>query len=99
MCDHLSISLSLSVSIDHQVFTGNQEADETKRNTFFPPVVGRFIRLHPIQWYNKATVRMEFYGCELDGKMLLCVHEKFQILYISAFLYVDLHLLKYFSKM
>ncbi|XP_040003907.1 coagulation factor V isoform X2 [Xiphias gladius] len=50
-----------------KVFTGNQEAYETKTNTFFPPVVGRFIRLHPITWHNKATVRMEFYGCELDG--------------------------------
>ncbi|KAK2840349.1 hypothetical protein Q5P01_014089 [Channa striata] len=50
-----------------KVFTGNQEAYETKRNTFFPPMIGRFIRLHPINWYNKATLRMEFYGCELDG--------------------------------
>ncbi|XP_070832599.1 coagulation factor V [Chaetodon trifascialis] len=50
-----------------KVFTGNQEAYEAKKNTFFPPVVGRFIRLHPINWYNMATVRMEFYGCELDG--------------------------------
>lgn len=52
-----------------QVFLGNQEAYETKTNTFFPPVIGRFIRLHPISWYNKATVRMEFYGCELDGML------------------------------
>ncbi|XP_063743742.1 coagulation factor V isoform X2 [Eleginops maclovinus] len=50
-----------------KVFTGNQEAYVAKGNTFFPPVIGRFIRLHPINWYNKATVRMEFYGCELDG--------------------------------
>uniref|UniRef100_A0AAQ6IKR4 F5/8 type C domain-containing protein n=1 Tax=Anabas testudineus TaxID=64144 RepID=A0AAQ6IKR4_ANATE len=50
-----------------KVFTGNQENSDTKRNTFFPPLIGRFIRLHPINWYNKATVRMEFYGCELDG--------------------------------
>ncbi|XP_068185520.1 coagulation factor V [Antennarius striatus] len=50
-----------------KVFPGNQEAYETKTNDFFPPVVGRFIRLHPIEWYNTATVRMEFYGCELDG--------------------------------
>lgn len=66
------MSLSLSIYIlDQQVFTGNQEAYETKKNTLFPPVVGRFIRLHPIEWYKKATVRMEFYGCELDGKRLL----------------------------
>ncbi|KAK2905616.1 coagulation factor V isoform X1 [Channa argus] len=50
-----------------KVFPGNQEAYETKMNTFFPPMVGRFIRLHPINWYNKATLRMEFYGCEVDG--------------------------------
>uniref|UniRef100_A0A8C2ZZC3 ferroxidase n=1 Tax=Cyclopterus lumpus TaxID=8103 RepID=A0A8C2ZZC3_CYCLU len=48
-------------------FTGNQKAYDENRNTFFPPVIGRFIRLHPISWYSKATVRMEFYGCELDG--------------------------------
>uniref|UniRef100_A0A669DEQ5 ferroxidase n=1 Tax=Oreochromis niloticus TaxID=8128 RepID=A0A669DEQ5_ORENI len=50
-----------------KVFTGNQEAYETKTNIFFPPVIGRFIRLHPIEWYNMATVRMEYFGCELDG--------------------------------
>ncbi|XP_013885500.1 coagulation factor V [Austrofundulus limnaeus] len=50
-----------------KVFPGNKAAYETKINTFFPPVIGRFIRLHPITWYNAATVRMEFYGCELDG--------------------------------
>uniref|UniRef100_A0AAQ5ZUT6 ferroxidase n=1 Tax=Amphiprion ocellaris TaxID=80972 RepID=A0AAQ5ZUT6_AMPOC len=43
------------------------DAATTTTNTFFPPVIGRFIRLHPITWYNMATVRMEFYGCELDG--------------------------------
>ncbi|XP_055012839.1 coagulation factor V, partial [Boleophthalmus pectinirostris] len=50
-----------------KIFIGNQEAYETKTNTFFPPVIGRFIRLHPVEWYDKPTVRMEFYGCELDG--------------------------------
>lgn len=50
-----------------KVFSGNQDAYEVKTNTLFPPVIGRFIRLHPIDWYNKATVRMELYGCELDG--------------------------------
>ncbi|XP_073329346.1 coagulation factor V [Pagrus major] len=50
-----------------KVFPGNQDAYGTMKNIFSPPVVGRFIRLHPINWYNKATVRMEFYGCELDG--------------------------------
>lgn len=50
-----------------KVFPGNREAYETNINTFFPPIVGRFFRLHPIDFYGKATVRMEYYGCELDG--------------------------------
>ncbi|XP_051937688.1 coagulation factor V [Hippocampus zosterae] len=50
-----------------KVFTGNQEAYVTQTNTFSPPVIARFIRLHPVHWYNMATVRMEYYGCELDG--------------------------------
>ncbi|KAM4730956.1 coagulation factor V [Anableps anableps] len=50
-----------------KTFQGNEEAYETKQNIFFPPLIGRFIRLHPITWNNAATIRMEFYGCELDG--------------------------------
>ncbi|XP_037136671.1 coagulation factor V isoform X1 [Syngnathus acus] len=50
-----------------KVFTGNHEAYVTKTNTFSPPVIARFIRLHPLRWFNMATVRMEYYGCELDG--------------------------------
>ncbi|KAJ8004695.1 hypothetical protein DPEC_G00138980 [Dallia pectoralis] len=48
-------------------FTGNQDANQVKRNTFFPPLIGRFIRLHPLHFYNTQMVRMEYYGCELDG--------------------------------
>ncbi|XP_054915736.1 coagulation factor V [Poeciliopsis prolifica] len=50
-----------------KTFQGNEEASQTKKNIFFPPLIGRFIRLHPITWNNAATIRMEFYGCELDG--------------------------------
>ncbi|CAJ1078923.1 coagulation factor V [Xyrichtys novacula] len=50
-----------------KMFNGNRGAYEINKNTFFPPLIGRFIRLHPAKWYGKATVRMEFYGCELDG--------------------------------
>uniref|UniRef100_A0A6Q2XRZ2 F5/8 type C domain-containing protein n=1 Tax=Esox lucius TaxID=8010 RepID=A0A6Q2XRZ2_ESOLU len=48
-------------------FTGNQDANQVQRNTFFPPLIGRFIRLHPLHSYNSQMVRMEYYGCELDG--------------------------------
>ncbi|KAL2081363.1 hypothetical protein ACEWY4_023216 [Coilia grayii] len=50
-----------------KTFTGNTEAHKVQENIFFPPVVGRFIRLHPQGSYNYPTMRMEYYGCELDG--------------------------------
>ncbi|KAJ8350373.1 hypothetical protein SKAU_G00255030 [Synaphobranchus kaupii] len=50
-----------------KTFTGNQDSHEVKENTFFPPLIGRFVRLVPTQSYNRPTVRMEYYGCELDG--------------------------------
>ncbi|KAL0985594.1 hypothetical protein UPYG_G00159150 [Umbra pygmaea] len=78
---HYVVNYTISYSIDkkkwiyykgdstdfRKTFTGNQDASQVKRNTFFPPLIGRFIRLHPLHFYNSAMVRMEYYGCELDG--------------------------------
>ncbi|XP_073711368.1 coagulation factor V [Misgurnus anguillicaudatus] len=48
-------------------FKGNRDAYEVKENIFFPPLIGRYVRLHPLQSYNYPTVRLEYFGCELDG--------------------------------
>lgn len=50
-----------------QTFEGNNEAYDTKHNIFFPPLIGRYVRLHPSHSYNYPTVRLEYFGCELDG--------------------------------
>ncbi len=50
-----------------QTFEGNSEAYDTKENIFFPPLIGRYVRLYPLHFYNYPTVRLEYYGCELDG--------------------------------
>ncbi|KAK9969463.1 hypothetical protein ABG768_027638 [Culter alburnus] len=50
-----------------KTFEGNSEAYDTKENTFFPPLIGRYVRLHPSHSYNYPTVRLEYFGCELDG--------------------------------
>ncbi|XP_048049358.1 coagulation factor V [Megalobrama amblycephala] len=50
-----------------KTFEGNSEAYDTKENTFFPPLIGRYVRLHPLHSYNYPTVRLEYFGCELDG--------------------------------
>ncbi|MCI4378417.1 hypothetical protein PGIGA_G00215670 [Pangasianodon gigas] len=50
-----------------KTFEGNTEAHEVKENIFFPPIISRYVRLYPSHSYNYPTVRMEFFGCELDG--------------------------------
>ncbi|KAG5833345.1 hypothetical protein ANANG_G00274960 [Anguilla anguilla] len=52
---------------NRKTFTANENYHEVKENTFFPPLIGRFVRLIPTQSYNRPTVRLEYYGCELDG--------------------------------
>ncbi|XP_061082766.1 coagulation factor V [Conger conger] len=52
---------------NRKTFTGNQNYHEVKENVFFPPLIGRFVRLIPTESYNRPTVRLEYYGCELDG--------------------------------
>ncbi|XP_067300231.1 coagulation factor V [Pseudorasbora parva] len=46
---------------------GNTDAYDTKENIFFPPLIGRYVRLHPLHSYNYPTVRLEYFGCEIDG--------------------------------
>ncbi|XP_041114974.1 coagulation factor V [Polyodon spathula] len=48
-------------------FEGNSDAYGIKENIFNPPIIGRFIRLYPTRFNGNPTLRMEFYGCELDG--------------------------------
>ncbi|MBN3318452.1 FA5V protein, partial [Atractosteus spatula] len=48
-------------------FEGNQNSYHVKENVFYPPIIARLVRLHPVESYGMPTVRMEFYGCELDG--------------------------------
>uniref|UniRef100_W5M0R5 ferroxidase n=1 Tax=Lepisosteus oculatus TaxID=7918 RepID=W5M0R5_LEPOC len=48
-------------------FEGNQNSYNVKENVFYPPMIARLVRLHPVESYGTPTVRMEFYGCELDG--------------------------------
>uniref|UniRef100_A0A4W4EHW2 ferroxidase n=1 Tax=Electrophorus electricus TaxID=8005 RepID=A0A4W4EHW2_ELEEL len=69
---HFVQNYTVSYSTDRKsavlfTFEGNREAHEVKENIFFPPIIGRYVRLHPSHSYNYPTIRMDFYGCELDG--------------------------------
>ncbi|XP_063273022.1 coagulation factor VIII [Prinia subflava] len=49
------------------LFFGNVDATGVKENHFKPPVVARFIRIHPTHYNIRATLRMELLGCDLNS--------------------------------
>ncbi|XP_052055966.1 coagulation factor V isoform X2 [Apodemus sylvaticus] len=48
-------------------FAGNSDASTIKENRLDPPIVARYIRIHPTKSYNRPTLRMELQGCEVNG--------------------------------
>ncbi|KFQ15264.1 Coagulation factor V, partial [Leptosomus discolor] len=50
-----------------KIFEGNSDAYGVKENNIDPPIIARYIRVYPIQAYNRPTLRMELLGCEVDG--------------------------------
>ncbi|XP_072573145.1 coagulation factor VIII [Paramormyrops kingsleyae] len=50
------------------IFTGNIDGSKIKENVFSPPILGRFIKVHPIDYNNRPTLRMELYGCDLNSE-------------------------------
>lgn len=54
-----------------QLFQGNKDDNSVVTNTFSPPIVARFIRLHPVEFKRWPSLRMELYGCH-SGENLHC---------------------------
>ena len=54
------------VSLFHcllQVFTGNDDSDTVVYNALSPPVTTMFVRVLPIAWNSRISMRIELYGC------------------------------------
>ena len=51
-----------------QVFFGNVDSSGVKHNIFNPPIIARYIRLHPTHYSIRSTLRMELMGCDLNSK-------------------------------
>ncbi|NXO43978.1 FA8 factor, partial [Locustella ochotensis] len=49
------------------LFFGNVDASGVKENHFKPPLVARYIRVHPTHYNIRATLRMELLGCDLNS--------------------------------
>nr|XP_034341976.1 coagulation factor VIII isoform X3 [Arvicanthis niloticus] len=49
------------------VFFGNVDSSGIKHNSFNPPIIARYIRLHPTHSSIRSTLRMELVGCDLNS--------------------------------
>ncbi|XP_052598742.1 coagulation factor VIII isoform X2 [Peromyscus californicus insignis] len=50
-----------------KVFFGNVDSSGIKHNSFNPPIIARYIRLHPTHSSIRSTLRMELMGCDLNS--------------------------------
>ncbi|XP_042335667.1 coagulation factor VIII isoform X2 [Sceloporus undulatus] len=73
------------------IFFGNVGATGVKDNFFDPPIVARYIRLHPTHYNIRNTLRMELIGCDLNSCSTPLGMESKTIFdeHISASSYID----------
>lgn len=46
-----------------QIFPGNLDNNSHKKNMFETPFLTRFVRILPVAWHNRITLRVELLGC------------------------------------
>ena len=46
-----------------QIFPGNLDNNSHKKNMFEMPFLARFVRVLPVAWHNRITLRVELLGC------------------------------------
>ncbi|XP_040178734.1 coagulation factor VIII [Rana temporaria] len=56
-----------NTSSNQMVFFGNVDASSIRENSFNPPIIARFIRIHPVHTGSRAGLRMELFGCDLTS--------------------------------
>ncbi|KAL4631181.1 coagulation factor VIII-like [Arapaima gigas] len=62
-----------------QIFSGNTDGSSIKENLFSPPILGRYIRINPVAFKIRPTLRLELYGCDLNSCSMPLGMEKEQI--------------------
>ena len=59
-----------------QYFTANRDRSSIVTHPFNPPLLARFIRIHPRGWSSRICMRVELYGCRA-GKGYFSSNEDF----------------------
>ncbi|XP_069744804.1 discoidin, CUB and LCCL domain-containing protein 2 isoform X5 [Narcine bancroftii] len=47
-----------------KIFQGNANNYQEVRNNFIPPIMARYIQINPVQWHQKAALKVELLGCQ-----------------------------------
>lgn len=46
------------------MFEGNHDGNTVMKNEFEVPIIAQFIRINPMRWRDKISMRVEVYGCD-----------------------------------
>ncbi|XP_006867229.1 PREDICTED: lactadherin [Chrysochloris asiatica] len=49
---------------DSRIFPGNSDNNSHKKNVFETPFKARYVRVLPVAWQNRITLRVELLGCD-----------------------------------
>ncbi|KAL4707615.1 hypothetical protein ACJJTC_014720 [Scirpophaga incertulas] len=47
-----------------KMFEGNHDGDTVHKNEFEVPIIAQYIRVNPMRWRDKISMRVEVYGCD-----------------------------------
>ncbi|XP_007516921.1 lactadherin-like isoform X1 [Erinaceus europaeus] len=50
-------------ALESKIFQGNLDNNSHKKNVFEWPFLARFVRILPVAWHNRITLRVELLGC------------------------------------
>ncbi len=45
------------------------DSSKVRHNSFSPPFVARYVRIHPLNFKQKPALRLELLGCELNSEL------------------------------
>uniref|UniRef100_A0A8C5GV05 Coagulation factor VIII-like n=1 Tax=Gouania willdenowi TaxID=441366 RepID=A0A8C5GV05_GOUWI len=49
------------------IFHGNMDSSKVKANSFSPPFMARYVRIHPFRFMQRPALRLELLGCDLNS--------------------------------
>lgn len=52
------------------MFEGNQDGNTVHKNEFEVPIIAQYLRVNPMRWRDKISMRVEVYGCDYGTYVL-----------------------------